>query len=661
MAYLVKQSHRAPAVTAPVPVDESLPRACVIGAGSSGIAAAKQLYLAGIPFDCFEAGGDIGGTWVYQNSNGRSACYDTLEINTSCPRMAYSDFPMPEDYPPYARHDQVRAYFEQYVDHFGFRDTITFHTTVEHVSRRGDGRWDVRVSGPDGTETRTYDAVLVANGHHWDPRWPEPAYPGQFDGEQIHAHDYRTGDQLEGRDVVVVGAGNSAMDIAVESSRRARTTTWSVRRTEWVLRKFFLGKPSDQVALPGWLPWWVTAARLRLGATYAGSLTKYGLPKPAHRPGQSHPVQSEQIREQLAAGAVTARPGIERLDGDRVVFVDGTSAPADLIVWATGYRVSFPFLDPDLVTVEDNDLPLWKRVVHPDLPGLFFIGLLQPVGAVMPLAEAQSAWIAEMLTGGYLPPSDAAIRRQMRADHERDTQKFYASPRHTMEVDFDHYLGDPGRERKQGRERAGAVRAPLAAAPTAAPVPSGGARVRRALAGLVLRAARWKAVGEVPQRGVLVGAPHTSNWDWVLTLLLAWRYGITIRLLVKRELFVGPLGWLLRRTGAVELDRKNPAATIKDLLVEAEGGDPWLIGIAAEGTRSRGEYWKSGFYRIAQQTGLPITLAYLDVPSRTVGWGPTFHPTGDVSADMDLLRAFYADKTGFKPEGFTPPRLREEG
>ena len=112
MAYLVKQSDRAPAVTSPVPVDESLPRACVIGAGSSGIAAAKQLHLAGIPFDCYEMGSDIGGTWVLDNSNGQSACYDTLEINTSCPRMAYSDFPMPADYPPYAKHDQVRAYGE---------------------------------------------------------------------------------------------------------------------------------------------------------------------------------------------------------------------------------------------------------------------------------------------------------------------------------------------------------------------------------------------------------------------------------------------------------------------------------------------------------------------------------------------------------------------
>src|SRR6478735_8488926 len=265
MAYLVKQSHRAPAVTSPVPVDESLPRACVIGAGSGGIAAAKQLYLAGIPFDCFEQGSDIGGTWVLDNSNGQSACYDTLEINTSCPRMAFSDFPMPADYPPYARHDQVHAYFESYVDHFGFRHTITFDTTVEHVTHNPDGTWSVHTTGPAGERVGTYDAVLVANGHHWDARWPEPAYPGTFAGTQIHAHDYRSADQLAGRDVVVVGMGNSGLDIAVEASKVAHTTTLSVRRSQWVLRKMLFGRAADQIALPGWLPWWVTGARLRLG------------------------------------------------------------------------------------------------------------------------------------------------------------------------------------------------------------------------------------------------------------------------------------------------------------------------------------------------------------------------------------------------------------
>ncbi|GAA4474485.1 NAD(P)-binding domain-containing protein [Rhodococcus olei] len=454
MAYLVKPGHGAPAVTAPVPVDESLPRACVIGAGASGIAAAKALYLAGIPFDCVEKGSVIGGNWVFDNPNGVSACYESLEINTSCPRMAYSDFPMPADYPPYARHDQVRAYFESYVEHFGFRGTITFDTTVLDVRPTPDGTWSVRTTGPAGERVRTYDAVLVANGHHWDARWPEPAYPGTFTGTQIHAHDYRRAEQLAGRDVVVVGMGNSALDIAVDASRVARSTTLSVRRSQWVLRKMLFGRPADQVALPGWMPWWVTGTRLAIGAIASGSLTRFGLPRPKHRPGQSHPVQSEQVRARLRAGAITPRPGIERFDGDAVVFTDGSRTRADLIVWATGYRVSFPFLDPDLIRARDNDLPLWKRTVHPDLPGLYFIGLLQPIGAVMPLAEAQSAWIADTLTGRYRPPPDAEIRAQMAVDHDRNKRQFYSSPRHTMEVDFDHYLWDLARERKRGARRA---------------------------------------------------------------------------------------------------------------------------------------------------------------------------------------------------------------
>ncbi|WP_134766033.1 1-acyl-sn-glycerol-3-phosphate acyltransferase [Nocardioides sp. 1609] len=184
--------------------------------------------------------------------------------------------------------------------------------------------------------------------------------------------------------------------------------------------------------------------------------------------------------------------------------------------------------------------------------------------------------------------------------------------------------------------------------------------VRRTFARGVLRLVRWQTTGQVPQRGILVGAPHTSNWDWVLTMLLAWDSSVQIRLLVKHSFFKGPLGVFMRATGAVELDRKNPGATIRALLADAGSDETFLLGIAAEGTRSRSDYWKSGFYRISQQTGIPVTLAFLDRPSRTVGWGPTFDLTGDVGADMDRIRAFYADKTGFRPELTTEPRLREE-
>ena len=183
--------------------------------------------------------------------------------------------------------------------------------------------------------------------------------------------------------------------------------------------------------------------------------------------------------------------------------------------------------------------------------------------------------------------------------------------------------------------------------------------LRRNLARVILRLSGWKTVGDVPPTAILVGAPHTSNWDWVITQLLAWDNSIKIRLLVKDSFFKGPVGIFMRATGAVELDRANPGGTIREAAGRAEGDDRFLLGMAAEGTRSKSEYWKSGFYRIAQQTGLPITLAFLDAPSKTVGWGPTFTPSGDVKADMDVLREFFADKRGFNPDQAT--RAAAEG
>ncbi|MET3961798.1 1-acyl-sn-glycerol-3-phosphate acyltransferase [Marmoricola sp. OAE513] len=186
-------------------------------------------------------------------------------------------------------------------------------------------------------------------------------------------------------------------------------------------------------------------------------------------------------------------------------------------------------------------------------------------------------------------------------------------------------------------------------------------KVRRAIARSVLQVTRWNLVGEAPpEAGILVGAPHTSRWDWVVTMLMTWSHGSQPSILIKHTYFTGPMGSILRRTGGIPLDRENPGATIRALLKEADGHPNFLLAIAPEGIRGKGEYWKAGFYRIAQQTGLPITLGFVDGPSRSVGIGPTFHPTDDIVADMDLVRAFYADKVGIVPENGTVPRLREE-
>jgi 1-acyl-sn-glycerol-3-phosphate acyltransferase len=185
--------------------------------------------------------------------------------------------------------------------------------------------------------------------------------------------------------------------------------------------------------------------------------------------------------------------------------------------------------------------------------------------------------------------------------------------------------------------------------------------VRRAFARLVLRCARWHTVGEVPSSGILVGAPHTSNWDWVAMLLLMWSGGVPPRVLIKAEIMRTPIGPLLRANGGISLDRENPGRVVRDLLAEATTGEPFLLIIAAEGTRKKRDHWKAGFYRIAQQTGLPISLGFIDGPTRTLGFGPTLRPSGDIVADMDLVRAFYADKHGIHPQRRTEPRLREEG
>jgi 1-acyl-sn-glycerol-3-phosphate acyltransferase len=184
--------------------------------------------------------------------------------------------------------------------------------------------------------------------------------------------------------------------------------------------------------------------------------------------------------------------------------------------------------------------------------------------------------------------------------------------------------------------------------------------LRQRLARLVFRSAGWRMVGEVPRTGILVGAPHTSNWDFLIMLLVMWQGGMPPRVLVKRELFRGPLGALLRRLGGIPVDRRNPAGFVGEIADAARAHEDFLLIIAAEGTRKKAAHWKSGFYRIAQQAGLPLVLGFIDGPTKTAGFGPTFAPSGDVRADMDRIREFFADKHGVRPALRTEPRLREE-
>jgi dimethylaniline monooxygenase (N-oxide forming) len=455
MAYLIRGEPAPGRPEGAIEADQSLPRACVIGAGSCGIAAAKALYEARIPFDCFEAGPVVGGLWKFENPNRLSGAYSTLEMNTSGPRMSYSDFPVgTDDYPP---HHVVAEYFDRYVDHFGIRETITFNTRVEHVAPLGDGRFEITTSSDGQRATGTYDAVLVANGHHWDPRWPEPPFPGRFDGEQMHSHDYRRPEQLAGRRVLVVGGGNSGMDIARDAADFGEAAFLSLRRGVHVIRKR-LGrkrKPIDQTLAPPWLPWTLKQKGFELMRIRSGDISDYGFDEPDHKVGHAHPTVSDEIHDRLGAGAVKPKPNVGELRGDRVLFQDGTEEDVGVIVYCTGYKVSFPFFDQGFISAPDNDLPLYMRTFHPDVEGVYFLGLAQPLGAIMPMAEQQSKWIAELLTGSYELPSKDEMRAAIADARIAHTRRFYKSKRHTMEVDFDEWMRDSERELRAGRRRRG--------------------------------------------------------------------------------------------------------------------------------------------------------------------------------------------------------------
>lgn len=439
------------------PVDTSLARACVIGAGSSGIPVVKALADAGVPFDCFEKSDRVGGNWVFGNKNGMSSAYRSLHINTSRDRMQYADYPMPRDYPDFAHHSLVARYFDDYVDHFGLRRLITFGCGVAHVARE-DGCF--RVTLEDG-RVRHYDAVIVANGHHWDPSLPTPPFPGTFDGVSFHSHHYVDPSHphdLVGKRVVVLGMGNSAMDIACELGRQgvADKVFLAMRRGAWVIPHYLLGRPLDQsVPLPAWVPFRIKQAfgEAVLRVT-VGDMKRYGLPEPDHRLGEAHPTISSELLAKLGRGDVVPKPNLARLDGRRVHFVDGSVEEVDAIVWCTGYKVTFPFFDPAWLSAKDNDFPLYRRTFRPDEPGLAFVGLYQPLGAIMPLAEAQAKWIADWLRGECPLPSVGEMQRDIERERSRMFARYVASRRHTMQVDFDEFLAQLVDERAKGRARA---------------------------------------------------------------------------------------------------------------------------------------------------------------------------------------------------------------
>jgi cation diffusion facilitator CzcD-associated flavoprotein CzcO len=457
------------------------PRIAIIGAGTSGVICLKTLHQQGLDVQAFEAGSYIGGLWRFGNDNGMSSIYRSLHINTSKRVMEVSDYPMPDHMAEFPSHTEISAYFESYVDHFKVRELIRFNTTVLNASKALGSGWLLRLRGPDGQERSEHFAQLVvANGHHWDPRMVD--FPGHFDGPQFHAHHYvdlQHPVDLAGKRVVVIGAGNSAMDVACELGQALRANTGtqagparvvlSQRSGVWIAPKVLGNMPQDrslrhpmkrpgfwEVARRRFVPRGVRTAVYNLLAEHlvrsiAGDPQRVGLKAPKERFSQRHGTVSQEIHARLIHGDIVPKGNITELLGDRVRFEDGSIEPADVLIHCSGYRITFPFFAPELLSAPNNEIALWQRMIDPRHADLYFIGLVQPKCSMMPIAELQSNFLAALLSGSYQLPSAAEMQAQGRAVHEGVKSGFTKSESHTIQIDCGEYSYELYREWDRGR------------------------------------------------------------------------------------------------------------------------------------------------------------------------------------------------------------------
>jgi len=348
----------------------------VIGAGFCGLGVMGAFTRHNIPFDAFEHDDQLGGNWYH-------GVYETVHIISSRKTTEYSDYPMPNSYPDFPSAAQMLAYLNDYADHYNLRAHIQFNTNVECVRPTANDCWELTLSTG---EKRIYGGVIVANGHHWDKRMP--SYPGTFNGEIIHAKDYKNPEILKGKRVLVIGGGNSACDISVEAARFARSSDISMRRGYWIMPKTMFGIPSVEL-IKLWMPLWFqrifVPAMLRI---FVGRYEQYGLQHPDHKIFEKHPTINSELLYFLKHGRITPCRDIKRYDGDEVEFVDGSRGTFDLIVAATGYHLSLPMLAPGLVEYKNGMPQLINGMLLPDHKNIYIFGTGQARYGAGPLITA---------------------------------------------------------------------------------------------------------------------------------------------------------------------------------------------------------------------------------------------------------------------------------
>ncbi|KAG9465920.1 flavin-containing monooxygenase 5-like [Eleutherodactylus coqui] len=438
-------------------------KVAVIGAGCSGLPAIKCCLDEGLEPTCFERSDDIGGLWRFKKEpeETRASIYKSVIINTSKEMMCYSDYPMPEEYPNYMHNSKVLEYFNKYMEHFQLQKYIKFKTSVCSIKKRPDfantGQWDVTTEHEGKQETQVFDAILVCTGHHTAPNLQLQSFPGieNFKGQYFHSRDYKSPEDFKDKKIIVVGIGNTGADLAVEISAVAKQVYLSTRRGAWLWNRVFdSGFPLDivlftrfyailQDAFPS-----LENSLLEYKVNSRVDHENFGL-KPRHRILSQHPTISDDLPNRILSGKVVMKTNVKQFLERDVIFEDGTvEKDIDVVIFATGYRFDFSFFDESVIKVVKNKLSLYKMVFPPELekPTVAFIGLIQPIGAIMPVSEMQARWATRVFKGLNKLPSMSEMK-EMNAKRIEDRQKRYVeSERHTIQVDYVDHMDEVAEE-----------------------------------------------------------------------------------------------------------------------------------------------------------------------------------------------------------------------
>lgn len=370
----------------------------LIGAGPMGLAMAKVLKETGIPFHGFELHSDVGGLWDIDGP--KSTMYETAHLISSKRMTEFNDFPMKDDVAEYPSHAALKGYFQDFARHFGLYDHYTFGAEVTQVTplgAPGDG-WEVCWTDAQGPHKAEFAGVMIANGTLSEPNMP--TFPGSFDGELIHSSQYRHPRQFDGKRVLIIGAGNSGCDIAVDAIHHGQSCDLSMRRGYYFVPKYVFGKPADTmggaIKLPMWLKRKVDGLIL---SWFVGNPQKYGFPKPDYALYESHPVVNSLVLYHAGHGDLDIRPDIDRMDGKTVHFKDGSQTDYDMILAATGYKLHYPFIDQALLNWQGSAPHLYLNAMHPTRDDLFVLGMVEASGLGWQGRHEQAEMIARYING----------------------------------------------------------------------------------------------------------------------------------------------------------------------------------------------------------------------------------------------------------------------